>query len=76
MISKHSFIMLHIYGHVSDVHTWCRRMPGGCSIYCLEYSGFSEHKWNGPEHGHMTARNCSGCTKFKVGAARTAQDTA
>ena len=23
------------------------------------------------EHGHMTVRNCSGCTNFKVGAART-----
>ena len=27
-------------------------------------------EWNGTEHDHMTVRNCSGYTNFKVGAAR------
>ena len=27
--------------------------------------------WNETEHGHMTVRNCSGYTNFKVEAART-----
>ena len=31
-----------------------QKKPSSCSIYCSEYSEFSEHLWNGTEDSHMT----------------------